>query len=1171
MRNPFCWMVRILAAFLTIPASLSAATVTALVSRADGSLATNGTIYLFLATHGPNGVGRFVSSPSIQMPIATNSWASNELVTGTYRFNIDQSTRDSGVVFVPDDSNTYNLWDLITSTNLLYGNVMTMLQVGGTNVGIFPRQRLNIVPGSNTVVRATNNAASNRWDLQINTPPGGAGGGETNLLILSTVSGSENWMIDLTNSTAAKKGQMATTFSGDSNVMVSLAHSAGIGYAGWGAHMTLPGGLAASGSEWYSPGTATEDTVFYFDGSPALATASHAVLSPGQFRDHAVYIRNVNPFSSGGHLCIPMYGTNPAYGGRLVGTNDEGVVIYEHSQFGIQLDAIPDAYAVGETNQAPSYTIIGNGAFPFYISWNMQLAGEANTGQRGLMAIDTRYITNSAMPLVWGVPKQVADVWALTNVNYKWAIAVDQITGDVSITNGWIRFGTDGGEQSQQGGRLGTNMILGRAHDSGLLLNVNGNASFNAPAAEGDNSAWTFDGSQAHRLGFVAKLGSYPQLVHGDGAPFVISRSSVSDLHGTAIGSQTFTPEFTITPDGNVTIAGSQTNLGTVYIPGLIGGYTLISGPNGQIAESTVTEAELGYVDGVTSAIQTQIDGKQTGSSILSNFIAMGITNIAAADSSVTVTTNSGVLRLSASAGGTNFAGTITTNVQQFAWSWQGRDTNQVIDASKTNRVSMAPSNSTTLSFANLPSAGTPEQTIRLMIIWTNMPSGATLTWMPELIWQDGAPVILNDRTNFFDLEWRGGSNWFGFAYQGPSTGTGGTNVFNISPQFFGNPTAPTELPGDNDTSIATTAYADVAAAYGVVVLAGSGASVGSNTTDNVTTYTVSSTGSGTLSESNLIIATTGVHILDWANFNDFTVQLLTNATLVSSNVSSLTRLGYINYWQDTNGQRTVAHTVAGGLVLTNANQQPTTNANAYDILEVKRAQSTNLATWWPQNFEPRIAYTNSLAGGAAGASYLIKQGFEGAGYDNSETWTEAGSGTIDEDNTSTPLVDSQSLRITTSANTGLSEASFADRSDLWVYFQFRPEAIPAATSQMAQILNGTTEVVRIRLTSTGALEVRPAGGTAIATVSTLSATTLYHVWVHYVKGSGADGYASIAFSTDGTKPTSGNNFRESTNGTGTLDANKLRLGPGTAGSTTQDLTFDKVRADDATIGDSPE
>ena len=43
----------------------------------------------------------------------------------------------------------------------------------------------------------------------------------------------------------------------------------------------------------------------------------------------------------------------------------------------------------------------------------------------------------------------------------------------------------------------------------------------------------------------------------------------------------------------------------------------MVTDSDGKVAVSTVTSTELGYVDGVTSAIQTQIDAKQPADSDL--------------------------------------------------------------------------------------------------------------------------------------------------------------------------------------------------------------------------------------------------------------------------------------------------------------------------------------------------------------------------------------------------------------------------------------------------------------------------------------------------------------------------------------------------------------------------
>lgn len=125
------------------------------------------------------------------------------------------------------------------------------------------------------------------------------------------------------------------------------------------------------------------------------------------------------------------------------------------------------------------------------------------------------------------------------------------------------------------------------------------------------------------------------------------------------------------------------------------------------------------------------------------------------------------------------------------------------------------------------------------------------------------------------------------------------------------------------------------------------------------------------LTVSNVLVDSVSDKVLDLATFDTFKVHLLTNANLILSNASSLNKPAKIYYQQDTNGTRTVLLSVAGGLLQTNAVMQPTTNANALDLLELMPGWfSTNLLAWWPQNFQPRVAFTNSLADGGGGGSY---------------------------------------------------------------------------------------------------------------------------------------------------------------------------------------------------------
>jgi hypothetical protein len=147
--------------------------------------------------------------------------------------------------------------------------------------------------------------------------------------------------------------------------------------------------------------------------------------------------------------------------------------------------------------------------------------------------------------------------------------------------------------------------------------------------------------------------------------------------------------------------------------------------------------------------------------------------------------------------------------------------------------------------------------------------------------------------------------------------------------------------------------------------LSGSGSHLTIDGSGNVTKTTISGTAADT--STNIVVSSPDDVVLNFAVANRFDIKLLTNANLVFSNASSLTRRGKVFLQQDTNGQRVTTWRVAGGLIQTNASLQVTTNANAADLLECEVYQSTNIWVWWLQNFQPRVAFTNSLASGGGG------------------------------------------------------------------------------------------------------------------------------------------------------------------------------------------------------------
>ena len=113
--------------------------------------------------------------------------------------------------------------------------------------------------------------------------------------------------------------------------------------------------------------------------------------------------------------------------------------------------------------------------------------------------------------------------------------------------------------------------------------------------------------------------------------------------------------------------------------------------------------------------------------------------------------------------------------------------------------------------------------------------------------------------------------------------------------------------------------------------------------------------------------------------------------------------------------------------------------------------------------------------------------------------------------------------------------------------------------------LRRTSDVLYLRVQGNGAAS--PA-----TTVTTVSTGTLYHVWIKYLKvQTSGDAFASIAFSEDGVRPTGGNSYAATADGTSTTDAARLYLKASyTSATQGADVIFDHIRVDDATIGDNP-
>ncbi len=213
-----------------------------------------------------------------------------------------------------------------------------------------------------------------------------------------------------------------------------------------------------------------------------------------------------------------------------------------------------------------------------------------------------------------------------------------------------------------------------------------------------------------------------------------------------------------------------------------------------------------------------------------------------------------------------------------------------------------------------------------------------------------------------------------------------------------------------------------------------------------------------------------------------------------------------------------------------------------------------------------------SISCAASGATYLVNQNFEGAGYDNSETWTESNA-VWNEDYTATVLTGSQSLyAISTTVSRTLDSPVFATTSDIWFYLQFQLVAAPTANTLLIQFRNNVTGLATVRFRTGSKFRVEDAGQahTSSDSTGTLSTGVKYHCWVHYIAGGGTDSTISCAISTDGTKPTSGNYFVGISNGVGSLGCDRARVYCDSSGSAGNEMIYDRFLADNAAIGDNP-
>jgi len=198
------------------------------------------------------------------------------------------------------------------------------------------------------------------------------------------------------------------------------------------------------------------------------------------------------------------------------------------------------------------------------------------------------------------------------------------------------------------------------------------------------------------------------------------------------------------------------------------------------------------------------------------------------------------------------------------------------------------------------------------------------------------------------------------------------------------------------------------------------------------------------------------------------------------------------------------------------------------------------------------------VAAAASGdtCSTCTNETFEGTGY-SVAGWSEAGS-VVNEDYTTAPapIIGSQSLLIKNVAfDTAYSEINLPNATEGWMRVGVVLTNTAVSTWYVLMMADSGGGEMASVIVQAGKLRIKC--GTATAdTATSITANTTNYIWMHYLKGTGANAVADVGFALHPTKtrPTSGGTFASLANGTSTANVQVFRLGGG-------DLTFGGAEA----------
>jgi hypothetical protein len=162
----------------------------------------------------------------------------------------------------------------------------------------------------------------------------------------------------------------------------------------------------------------------------------------------------------------------------------------------------------------------------------------------------------------------------------------------------------------------------------------------------------------------------------------------------------------------------------------------------------------------------------------------------------------------------------------------------------------------------------------------------------------------------------------------------------------------------------------------------------------------------------------------------------------------------------------------------------------------------------------------------------------------------------------SNPLKGSYSVRMAPLADNPFLEEEFTAANDFYLSFYIKLDSYPTSDVRLVLISNAGTTVGNIQLRPSGRLRLRNVSTTIGAESTVLALGQLYRIGIQQTRGSGTNAVLRAYLSPN--DDAFGSPFAQSTIGTWTTGADRLRLGATTAG--TFNLVLDDIRLDTAAM-----